>query len=619
MDLSATLKNTEGEKRQFFWRVMIASAGILVLVSILIGRLAQLQAVQHDYFVTRADDNRMRLKIVAGVRGLIHDRNGVLLAQNLPAYRLELTPEQIPDLDDTLQRLGELVHIGEHDIARYKERTRRSPPFQSSALRLRLDPTEVARLEVDRLNFPGVAVTAGLTRSYPLGSSAAHVVGYVGGITAADLDRTPNREDYRGATHIGKTGIERQYESLLHGAPGSKLVEANAAGRSLRELEYTRPTPGRDLVLSIDALLQTAIETEFAGRRGAAVALEVATGEVLALVSLPTYDPHLFVDGISHKNYGELINDADQPLFNRATQGRYPPGSTVKPFMALAGLEHDTVATHTKIHCPGFFQLPDKERKHRDWKRRGHGHVDLNRAIAESCDVYFYDLAHRLGIDHIHAFLAKFGLGESTGLDLPGEGSGLLPSREWKRATRNESWFPGETVNVGIGQGFLGTTPMQLAQITARLALRGRGYRPHLLRATRDALKGTTEARKSQQLEPVSLRAPSDWAAVHQAMVAVVHAAYGTARRVGLDSGFEIAGKTGTAQVSGLSQEDDEAPQLEDVPEQLRDHSLFIAYAPADAPRVAVAVIVEHSGSGSAVAAPIARRILDLALRTPDV
>lgn len=609
-------KNTHRERRAFNARLGIAILIIVILVGTLIARLAQLQAVQHEYFVTRSDNNRMQVQPVAAVRGLIYDRNGVLLAENVPAYRLELVPEQVPDLAATVAALAARIRIAPHDLDRFWARVKSTPSFHSIPLKLDLDAEEVARIEVSREDFPGVDIRAVLSRTYPQAELTAHLVGYVGGITAADLERV-DPERYRAASYIGKTGIERQYESLLHGAPGSKLVEANAVGRRLRELEYTRPAAGKTIYLTIDAELQRVTREAFAQRRGAAVALDIDSGEVLAMVSMPDFNPNPFVNGISHAQYATLTDNPYRPLFHRAIQGQYPPGSTVKPVVALAGFEQHIFSPDQTVFCPGFYQLPDNERKHRDWKRRGHGSMNAHQAIAQSCDVYFYDLAHRLGIDAIHQFLSQFGLGQPTGIDLPNAATGLLPSRDWKRRAKSQVWFPGETLNIGIGQGFMLTTPLQLAIMTAQLASRGQAGQPHLLRQVFDPANGERQQLKARRMPPVPLRDPLQWRRVHAAMVAVIHGANGTGRLVGADAPFQFAGKTGTSQVSGLSQEDDNAPQLEDVPEHLRDHSLFIAYAPADDPRIAIAAIAEHSGSGSAVAAPIVRAMLDQALSRP--
>ena len=611
----AQIKNPVLERQQVALRALTAGLGVLILLGVLLYRLIDLQIVHHDDYATRSDDNRMRPRIVPPPRGLIFDRNGVVLAENLPTYQLEVVPEQVESLEDTVTALAELIEIPEADRQRFYQRVDDGPRFGSYALRTRLTPEEVARFEVNRQKFRGVEIRAALTRRYPLGEYAAHLVGYVGSITQADLDRLDPRR-YRGTRRIGKVGAEAANEDLLHGEPGSKIIEANAQGRALRDLDYQRPTAGRDIYLTIDAPTQIAA-TDALGYNGAVVALAPATGEVLALVSKPTFDPHLFVDGIDYRTYANLNADSGRPLFNRSIQGQYPPGSTVKPVMALSGLDAGIVHTGHRELCIGYFVLPDNERRYRDWKRRGHGYMNLRDSIAESCDVYFYKLALDMGVDRIHSFLGGFGLGAETGLDLPGEKDGLLPSRDWKRRARNESWYPGETLNIGIGQGFMTTTPLQLAHMTAVLAMRGQRMQPYTLAAVTDLETGTKVSEQPVALPAMELRDPRHWTAITQAMEAVTHAANGTARSSGLDANYRMAGKTGTAQVAGLSQEDEDAPDLEDVPLELRDHALFVAFAPIDDPQIAVAVIAEHAGSGGKIAAPIARAVIDAYLRQP--
>lgn len=582
---------------------------MLILIGGVAARMAWLQLDRHDYFSTRSDDNRMRIQVVPPVRGLIYDRNGVILAENLPSYRLEVVPEQVDDMEDMLIRLAPLVDIREEDLERFHKRRKRSPRFRGVPLRFLLTPEEVARFEVNRAHFPGVQIVAGLTRNYPLGASAAHLVGYVGGITETDLaGRDP--EQYRGSTHIGKTGVEYSYEDVLHGIPGSRVIEANAAGRFLRELEYNSPRDGKNLYLSIDARLQIAAEAAMGEEEGAIVAIDPNNGEVLALVSQPTYNPQLFVEGISHKDYQALLHDPGRPLFNRALRGQYPPGSTTKPLMSLAGLEYGVVNKHTRKYCPGYFQLGNRPRKYRCWQRRGHGSVDMDFSIFQSCDVYYYHLGETLGIDRIHSFLSRFGLGQKTGIDLPREKAGVLPSQEWKRAALNQVWYPGETISAVIGQGFFTATPLQLAHATSQIAKKGHGYKPHVLLATEDRLSSEKTAFTNQAFGPIELRRPVHWNEITHAMELVVHGQRGTARRIGEGVTYRIAGKTGTSQVAGLKQ-DEEAPDMEDVIRKLRDHALFVSFAPADKPEIAVAVLVEHGGSGSGAAAPVARKVLD--------
>lgn len=611
-----TLKNVHAERRLFVLRSVIAIAVGLGLIAILLARMAFLQLYQHGYYSTRSDDNRMRVQIVAPVRGLIFDRNGILLAENLPAYRVEIVPEQVEDLDDTLERLGQIIEIRDVDLERFHERRQRTPKFRGVPLRFRLSPEELARFEVDRLKFPGVDVLAGLTRHYPLGSTAAHLIGYVGGVSEQELARL-DKTRYRGTSHIGKVGVEYSYEDILHGDPGSRIIEANAVGRTLRQLEYKRSKPGSNIYLTVDARLQVAAEQALDGKEGAVVAINPTTGGILALASRPNFDPSLFINGIDKASYQALLNDPDRPLFNRALQGQYPPGSTIKPIMALGGLENGVIVPTTRRYCPGFFRLPRNSRRYRCWKAGGHGSVDLNYSIMQSCDVYYYHLGVDLGIDNIHDFAARFGLGARTGVDLPREKAGVLPSRQWKRGAIGQIWFPGETLSVIIGQGYMTATPLQLAHATAQIAKRGRGMKPHVLHAVEDPMSSAISGVTSEPAEPIRLKYEGNWDRIIDAMKDVVHGPRGTALRSGLNAEYQFAGKTGTAQVRNMAQ--DRRVRNEDVEKRFRDHALFIAFAPVEEPQIAVAVLVEHGGSGSAAAAPIARQVLDAWLVEPQV
>ena len=608
MPVRVTIKDYLFESHLFMQRSVQALIFAAALVAVLIGRLVYLQVLAHEHYITLADDNRIKILPLPPNRGLIFDRNGLILADNLPSYRLELTLEQIRDIDTTLSKLSELVNIRDVDLKRFEKLRQRTPVFKPVALRFHLSDDEVARFAINRHRFPGVDIVAGLSRHYPHGPLAVHAIGYVGRIDERDLQRI-DASDYSGTTHIGKVGIEKTYEDILHGTVGYRQVETNAEGRILRTLVRTPPVPGENLYLTMDAELQSVAEQAFEGKAGAAIAIDPNNGDILAFVSQPTYDPNLFVNGIDTETYRALRDDAKQPLFNRALRGQYPPGSTLKPFVVLGGLEQGITSEHADTYCPGFYRLPGKARKYRDWKRGGHGTVDMNIAIAQSCDVYFYDLALSMGIDRLHGFLTLFGFGERTGIDITGELPGLMPSRQWKRAARNLPWFPGETLITGIGQGFVLTTPLQLASATATLSEYGRHFKPHIV--------ASTQQYDDIELTPVPLEPQADtpvedlhhWSSVINAMREVVHGKRGTARKVGEGSEFEFAGKTGTAQVFGLKQE--EKYEADKLAEELHDHSLFIAFAPIDKPRIAVAVVVEHGGSGSAVAAPIARIILD--------
>lgn len=607
------LKDSWVEKRTFAARAVVAGIICLLLTGVLSARLVNLQILKQSYYATRSDENRMRLEPIAPVRGLIYDRNGILLAQNAASFVLEVIPERVQDMDEMLGRLSQLIQLDPSEISRFKDRVRRSPRYRGVPLRTNLSMEEVARFEVDRHLFAGVSVTAGLSRAYPLGSSASHVIGYVGGINEAELKRI-NPDDYEGLSQIGKIGVERSHEDQLRGQPGSRMIEANAHGRPLRELDSRPGTPGRNLILTLDAKVQMAAEKALGEFNGAVVAIDPRNGEVLAMVSKPGFDPHEFVEGISQKSYRALLEDPHRPLYNRALQGQYPPGSTIKPFMALAALSYNLVDhTHTE-YCSGSMSLPGSSRRYRCWRRIGHGTQDMDSAIVHSCDIYFYQLSILLGIDRIHSFLDNFGLGHRTDIDLPLEKTGLLPSSTWKRRALNQPWYPGETLSVGIGQGYMNVTPLQLAQITARLADRGKGFVPHVVKAYQDPISGQTEAVQPMPLPPIEDSRPKEWDAVVQAMVHVTSVPGGTGYRAFLGTPYAAAGKSGSAQVASLSQEDTRAPSQEDTAYHLRDHALFVAFAPAEEPSIAVAVIAEHGAHGGSVAGPVARQVIDQAL-----
>ncbi len=615
MPARVTIKDYLFESRLFMQRSVQALVFAGILIAILVGRLIYLQVLAHEHYITLSDDNRIKILPLPPNRGLIFDRNGLILADNLPSYRLEITPEQVHDMEATLDGLAKLVNIRDVDRKRFDQLRARTPVFKPVPLRFRLSDEEVARFAVDRHRYPGVDIVAGLSRHYPHGPLTAHAVGYVGRIDERDLQRI-DTSTYSGTTHIGKVGLEKTYEKTLHGSVGYRQVETNAEGRILRTLVRTPPVPGNNLYLTLDAELQNVADQALGDKAGAIVAIDPNNGDVLAFVSKPAYDPNLFVNGIDTKTYKALREDDKQPLFNRALRGQYPPGSTLKPFVGLGGLEQGITSEHAHTYCPGFYQLPGKARKYRDWKRSGHGTVDLVTAIAQSCDVYFYDLALSMGIDRLHEFLAKFGFGERTGIDISGELAGLLPSRQWKRATRNLPWFPGETLIAGIGQGFVLTTPLQLASATATLARYGNRKKPHVVASTQ--IYGDIEL-TPLQVEPVPdivIEDRHNWDTVIHGMHEVVQGRHGTARKVGRGAKYPFAGKTGTAQVFGLKEE--EKYDAKKLAEKLRDHSLFIAFAPLDKPRIAVAVVVENGGSGSAVAAPIARIVMDQYLLKPE-
>ncbi len=602
-----TLKDPAQESRLFGARIVVGVVGVVALTAVLVWRMVQLQILDYERFRTLSEDNRVKVEAVAPTRGLIFDRNGVVLAENIPTYSLEVVPEAVGDIDGMLAGIAELVALEDLDVERFRRALGEARRFDSVPLRTRLSDEEVARFSVNRHRFPGVDVRARLTRNYPLGALAAHLVGYVGRISENEL-RTLDPAEYQGTTHVGKIGVEQAFEEQLHGHVGYQHVETNALGRTLRVLERIDPQPGTNLYLSVDVGLQAAAERALGGANGAVVAIDPIDGGVLAFVSLPAYDPNLFVDGIARRTYAELLASPDRPLFNRALKGRYPPGSTIKPFMGLAGLDYGVETARGKVWCPGWFSLPGKAHRYRDWKKGGHGRVDLEKAIIESCDVYFYQLALDLGIDRIHDFLARFGFGRRTGIALHGESSGLLPSRGWKRRARGQPWYPGETLIVGIGQGYLLTTPLQLASATATLAMRGRQMRPRVV----DRLVGGDGVRVPREVtDGVTLEAggAGNWRRVVGAMTDVVHGARGTARRIGVGATYRMAGKTGTAQVFTVGQE--ETYRASEIDKRLRDHGLFVGFAPVESPRIAVAVVVENGGSGSHSAAPVARQVFD--------
>jgi len=610
--MELTLKDHSGERRLFARRVIITGVLVLTAVIIIIARLVQLQIGSHEHLSTLSHRNQVRLEPLPPTRGLIHDANGILLAGNYSSLSLEITPEGIQDLEATIAELGALIDIGETDLNRFTRMRKRRRRFEEIPLRTDLSQEEVARFAVRSHRFPGVAVHARLLRSYPFGEYTAHVLSYVGRINARELEHI-NLSNYAGTNHIGKGGVEKAHEDLLHGTVGYRQVEVNAEGRSLRVLERHPPEAGQHLQLYLDARLQQDAYVALGDHRGAVAAIDPRTGGVLALVSRPSFDPNLFVNGISWADYKTLRDSPDKPLFNRAIRGQYPPGSTIKPFIGLGGLESGGGVTDAK-RCRGYYRLPGHRHKYRCWRHWGHGTVTLEKAIVQSCDVYFYKLAHGMGIDRLHDFLTGFGFGARTGIDVSGELGGLLPSRAWKLGARNQPWFIGETLLVGIGQGPFLVTPLQLAVATATLAARGRLIQPRVVRAT-GALGSAVEREFPAQIR--QLRVSSrNLDRMIESMVKVVQGRHGTARHIRTDA-YGIAGKTGTVQVFSIKQQ--ERYRESEVEERMRDHALFVAFAPVEDPRIAVAVIVENGGHGGAVAAPVARRIMDsYLLHTPS-
>lgn len=602
------LKDPIRENHLFRTRAYVAGASTVLLIAALVVRLVYVQVLDHDLYTTLSHNNRVSIQPLPPTRGLIYDRKGVLLADNILTFSLELIPELVEDMEATLAAVRELVALTADDEARFRREMRRHRRFDAVPLRFRLSDEEVARIALDRYRLPGVEINARPLRYYPFTASTAHSVGYVGRINEAELKQL-DPSNYAGTDYVGKVGVEKHHEDLLHGQVGYQQVETNARGRVLRVLESLPPIPGRNLHLSLDIGLQRIIEQAFGGERGALVAIEPRTGNVLALVSNPSYDPNLFVNGIPASIYRELNTSADRPLYNRAVRGAYPPGSTIKPFVALGGVEMNQISSSTKVYCPGSYQLKGQDHRYRDWKRGGHGTVDLHEAIVESCDVYFYDLAHKLGIDRLSDYLQRFGFGRRTGIDTGGEAEGLMPTRDWKRRARNQPWYPGETLIAGIGQGYVLATPVQLASATATLAARGRHMQPRLAQAQEDPATGVVEPLPPLELGRIPVDSGENWDRVIGAMTDVVHSQRGTAKRIAQGIGYRIAGKTGTAQVFGIGQK--ERYSESKIDKRLRDHALFVAFAPVDEPTIAVGIIVENGGHGGAVAAPLARVAMD--------
>jgi penicillin-binding protein 2 len=605
------IRNEWLERHQFATRVTVVGIIALLLLLAVTARLFYLQIISHSHYVILAEGNRLRSEPVMPPRGLIYDRNGVLLAENRPSYELDIVPEQVADLQATIAALGKLVDIRPQDLKQFYDLLKTKKPFQPLPLRTNLSDTEVARFAVERQNFPGVDITATLARYYPLGPVTAHVVGYTGIISPEELTNL-DPEEYTNTSQVGKIGIEGSYESLLHGSEGTRQVETDAQGRVVRVVSYSPPVPGSNLYLSIDVRLQEAAEAALGDYNGSVVAIDPRDGEVLALVSKPSFDPNQFVGGISPGDFAKLNTNPNQPLFNRALRGQYPPGSTIKPFLALAALNYGVMNPFKDLLCPGYFYLPSNPNPYRDWKRGGHGEIDMPNAITQSCDVYFYTVALKLGIDRIHDYLTtQLGFGEPTGIDLMGESDGVVPSPEWKRKVLHQPWYLGDLVIVGIGQGYLLVTPLQLADGVAAISMHGQRFVPHLLHAIGDPLSGIISDTTPRALPEVQESYVNAWKIVVQAMKNVVAEPVGTAHSISFGAHYSIGGKTGTAQVHrkrlGIFGEQDES----DIPKQLRDNALFIAFAPVDDPRIAVAVVVEHGGGGPTTAAPIARKILD--------
>jgi penicillin-binding protein 2 len=617
------IKDEALEQRIHFQRSLIAVGIVAAIALVLAGRAFWLQVAQHQHYLDLSQGNRARIEPLPPNRGIIYDRAGRVIAENTPAYQLEILREQTGDLEDTLSRLVRFGLLEASDVKRVRQLVLARRSFEAVPFLLQLDDEEVARYAVHRHELPGVLLETRMARHYPYGTVGAHALGYVGTISEDDMKRL-DRGRYFGTGVIGKTGVERAYEDDLFGTGGYREVLVNAEGRPVKlaegsgqPLKTHEPRAGKDLRMTIDIELQRVAEEAFTGRRGGAVAIDPATGDVLVFASLPSFDPNGFARGISRSDYLALTENPDQPLFNRVLRGTYPPGSTIKPLMALAGLEYEVIRPEDQAYCGGAYSLPGSRHRFRDFKREGHGAMDMKSAVTQSCDVYFYRLANTLGIQRIHDSMARMGFGQPTGIDVAGERGGIMPSPAWKKTAfsraEQQVWFPGETVIVGIGQGYWTATLLQLAKATALLSMRGHHFRPRLVRALVDPETREVEDRPPVALPSVELKQAQSWEIIVEAMVAVTTG--GTAARAARGAAYSIAGKTGTAQVFSIGQT--EKYNEKDVAERLRDHALFVAFAPADDPKLAVAVLVENGGFGSSAAAPIARAIFDAYLVTP--
>jgi penicillin-binding protein 2 len=612
------IKDHYGEQRSFLRRMLWAAVLIFISAVLLGVRLALLQVVRHDYYLELSQGNRARIEPIPANRGLILDRLGKVMAENQPAYQLELVREQVRDLDATLKALARLKLIETDDLPEIRRLVMSRRGFEGVPIRLRMNEEEIARFAVHRHEFPGVDIRTRLTRFYPRGELGVHALGYVGAISEQDLTRI-DRTAYAGTSLIGKLGVESARETALHGTNGFREVLVNAQGRSVQrlgslipELRSRAPKAGMDVLLSIDLAAQQAAEEALGDRRGAVVAIDPANGDVLVLASRPGFDPSIFGRGVTRPEFKALNESIDKPLLNRAIRGVYPPGSTVKPVIAMAGLAYGVISPHETRFCGGRYHLPNSRRVARESTTSPpHGWIDVEVAIAKSCDVFFYGLSHELEVDRLHEFMEPFGYGKPTGVDIAGESTGILPSREWKKKyfkrPEDQAWFPGETINFGIGQGFMSVTPIQLAQVTAVLAARGKVFQPRLVTGLRDSETGTVSPVAPVPLPPVKGGTPEQWQIVFNGMTKTM--TIGTARGITRDVAYTIAGKTGTAQVFSVGQ--NERYVAKNVAERLRDHSWFTAFAPAENPRIAVAVLVENGGFGASAAAPIARKVMD--------
>lgn len=606
------MRDHKAESALFFRQAVVAFFFILVLMSVLIGNLYNIQVKGHEDYTTRADGNRIKIVPIAPNRGIIYDRNGNMLAKNRPVYALEIIPEKVDDIAETIKNLQALFVVSDKEIAHFERDKKRTRRFNAITLKNQLNEDEVAVFSANQHKFPGVGIRGYIKRFYPYGDALTHVLGYVAKINDKDIKNLKKEgliNNYKATRDIGKLGIERYYEGILHGTAGYQEVEVNNRGRIIRTLKYVPPKPGKDLILNLDIDLQFYVRSILKDRRGAIVVLDAKTSAVLAMVSSPSYDPNLFVHGISTVDYNKLLKDPDRPLVNRATLGIYPPASTIKPFIAVAALSEKVITPNTTRNDPGYWRLPNsKTRPYRDWKAWGHGRVDILQSIEESVDTFFYQIAYDLGIDRLSTWMGRFGFGRYTGIDIHEESRANMPTREWKITRYRQPWYKGDTIPVGIGQGYWTATPMQIAKATAVLVNKGKVNPPHLLKFTQENT-GEKIASKFPPNTPISEVNNNYWDIALEGMRLVNHGKKGTARQTFSRSKFQTAGKSGTAQVFGLGEK--EKYNAEEIPEHLRDHALYVGFAPYKDPQIVLSIVLENAGGGSIVGAPIAKKIFD--------
>ncbi|WP_025541801.1 penicillin-binding protein 2 [Vibrio parahaemolyticus] len=616
------IRDYQAEARLFASRAIVAFFGIVVLMGLLVANMYNIQVNQFQDYQTRSNDNRIKVVPIAPNRGLIYDRNGVLLAENRPVFNLELTPEKIKDIDATIQELQTILEITPEQVERFHRERKRTRRFKSVPLLTQLNEKQVAVFSVNQYRFPGVEISATLKRYYPYGEVLTHVIGYVSRINDRDMQRLIREEkdaNYQATRDIGKLGIEKYYEDLLHGTAGYQEVEVNSRGRVIRTLKYVPPVPGKDIVLNLDINLQLYVHQLLDGRRGSAIVLDPRDNGVLAMVSSPSYDPNAFVHGISGKAYRDLLNDKNRPLVNRTTLGIYPPASTIKPFMAVAALQEGVITPNTTRNDPGYWRIPNSDtRPFRDWLRWGHGRVDVIKSIEESVDTFYYQIAYDLGIDRISNWMMMFGFGDYTGIDIYEESKANMPTRDWKMSRHKTPWYKGDTIPVGIGQGYWTATPMQIAKATSVLVNNGAVSAPHLLKSTIDNGDNFEEQETSEYVTypPIQNVPEKYWDIAKEGMRRVNHGTRGTARRSFYNMSYQTAGKSGTAQVFGLGE--NEEYNADEIAEHLRDHALFTGFAPFDDPKVIVTLVLENAGGGSSNGGPMARKIFDRVVLGPE-